>query len=87
MLARCWLRRLLLAALLIPAPSIASAQNPLNLKIINNSQGFQDTQVCLMFGGITSGFDGTATVNGPPNTALALGTPYALSQISDIPST
>jgi hypothetical protein len=37
-----------------------------------------------MFGGITSGFDGTATVNGPPNTALALGTPYALSQISDI---
>ena len=37
-----------------------------------------------MFGGITSGFDGTATVNGTPNTALALGTPYALSQISDI---
>ena len=37
-----------------------------------------------MFGGITSGFDATAAVNGTPNTALALGTPFALSQISDI---
>jgi hypothetical protein len=62
---------------------MASAQAPLNLRIINNSN-FQNSQVYLMFGGIAAGFDATATVNGTPNTALVLGTSYALSQISDI---
>ena len=62
---------------------MARAQAPLNLRIINNSN-FQNSQVYLMFGGTTTGFDATATVNGTPNTALMLGTSYALSQISDI---
>ena len=62
---------------------VARAQAPLNLRITNNSN-FQNSRVYLMFGGITAGFDATATVNGTPNTALVLGTSYALSQISDI---
>jgi subtilisin-like proprotein convertase family protein len=66
------------------SPPIASAQTPLELKIINNALNFPNSQVYLMFGGVTSGFDATATVDGAPNTALVLGTPYVLSQISDI---
>jgi hypothetical protein len=62
---------------------MARAQAPLNLRIINNSN-FQNSQVYLMFGGTTTGFDATATINGTPNTAVVLGTSYALSQISDI---
>ncbi len=76
--------RLFLAALLFGTASIVSAENPLNLKIINNNPNFQNSQVYLMFGGITSGLDARATVNGAPNTALVLGTSYVLSQISDI---
>jgi hypothetical protein len=62
---------------------MARAQARLNLRIMNNSN-FQNSHVSHMFGGITAGFDATATVNGTPNTALVLGTSYALSQISDI---
>ena len=73
-----------LAMLLFGAPPTARAQAPLNLNIINNNSNFQNSQVYLMFGGITTGLDATATVNGTPNTALVLGTSYALSQVSDI---
>jgi Beta-1,3-glucanase len=76
--------RFVLAMLLLGAPAIASAQNPLNLNIINKNPNFQNSQIYLMFGGITSGLDATATVNGAPNTALVLGTSYVLSQITDI---
>ena len=53
-------------------------------RIINNNANFQNSQVYLMFGGITTGLDAIATVNGTPNTALVLGTSYVLSQVSDI---
>jgi predicted small integral membrane protein len=74
----------LLAMFLFGVPSIVCAQAPLNLRIINNNPNYQTSQIYLMFWGVTSGLDATATVNGTPNTTLTLGTLYVLSQISDI---
>jgi subtilisin-like proprotein convertase family protein len=74
----------LLVMVLLGTPSMVCAQAPLNLRVINNNPNFQNSQVYLMFGGITTGLEATATVNGTPNTALTLGTSYVLSQINNI---
>ena len=77
--------RLILLLLLVGLKAVSIARGlALDVRIVNSNPDFPDAKVFLMFGGIASGLDATATVNGAANTKLVEGVSYALSQISDI---
>ena len=77
--------RLILLMLLVGLKAVSIARGlALDVRIVNSNPDFPDAKVFLMFGGIASGLDATATVNGAANTKLVEGVSYALSQISDI---